>query len=99
MASATSPVMVRKCQAVEVGWLFGAAQRTDHDLDLDVDRIRGEAFQVADDLRDALCSQAELGKPVHQDDLHARPNAVRELGVRGAVRRLDNILAGAISAA
>jgi geranylgeranyl diphosphate synthase, type II len=57
----------------------------------------GEAFQVADDLRDALCSQAELGKPVHQDDLHARPNAVRALGVRGAIRRLDDILAGAIS--
>jgi geranylgeranyl diphosphate synthase, type II len=57
----------------------------------------GEAFQVADDLRDALCTQAELGKPVHQDDVHARPNAVRALGVRGAVKRLDDILAGAIS--
>jgi geranylgeranyl diphosphate synthase type II len=57
----------------------------------------GEAFQVADDLRDALCSQAELGKPVHQDEIHARPNAVRSLGVRGAVRRLDDILAGAIA--
>jgi geranylgeranyl diphosphate synthase, type II len=57
----------------------------------------GEAFQVADDLRDALCTAAELGKPVHQDELHARPNAVRALGVRGAVRRLDDILAGAIA--
>jgi geranylgeranyl diphosphate synthase, type II len=57
----------------------------------------GEAFQVADDLRDALCSQAELGKPVHQDEAHGRPNAVTQLGVRGAIRRLDDILAGAIS--
>lgn len=57
----------------------------------------GEAFQVADDLRDALCSEAELGKPVQQDGLHGRPNAVAQLGVDGAVRRLDDILAGAIA--
>jgi geranylgeranyl diphosphate synthase type II len=57
----------------------------------------GEAFQVADDLRDALCDAAMLGKPAQQDDLHGRPNAVTALGVRGAVSRLDDILAGAIS--
>jgi geranylgeranyl diphosphate synthase type II len=57
----------------------------------------GEAFQVADDLRDALCDAETLGKPAGQDDLHGRPNAVRLLGVRGAVQRLDDILAGAIS--
>lgn len=57
----------------------------------------GEAFQVADDLRDALCDEATLGKPAGQDDLHGRPNAVSQLGVRGAVVRLDDILAGAIS--
>ncbi|SMX31871.1 polyprenyl synthetase family protein [Maliponia aquimaris] len=60
------------------------------------DRI-GEAFQVADDLRDALCSEAELGKPVGQDDRHGRPSAVAQLGVGGATERLKNILAGAIS--
>jgi len=57
----------------------------------------GEAFQVADDLRDALCDEDELGKPAGQDDLHGRPNAVAQLGVSGAVRRLDDILAGAIA--
>ncbi len=57
----------------------------------------GEAFQVADDLRDALCDEAELGKPAGQDDLHGRPNAVTQLGIRGAVNRLDAILAGAIA--
>ncbi|MBI1417124.1 MAG: geranylgeranyl pyrophosphate synthase [Limimaricola sp.] len=57
----------------------------------------GEAFQVADDLRDALCDAATLGKPAGQDDLHGRPNAVAQLGVQGAVQRLDDILAGAIS--
>lgn len=57
----------------------------------------GEAFQVADDLRDALCDEVELGKPAGQDDLHGRPNAVATHGVRGAVQRFDDILGGAIS--
>lgn len=57
----------------------------------------GEAFQVADDLRDALYDEAELGKPVGQDEIHDRPNAVTELGVDGAVNRLKDILGGAIS--
>jgi geranylgeranyl diphosphate synthase type II len=57
----------------------------------------GEAFQVADDLRDALYDEATLGKPAGQDAVHARPSAVAELGVQGAIRRLSDILAGAIS--
>ncbi len=57
----------------------------------------GEAFQVADDLRDALCDEATLGKPAGQDDLHGRPNAVAALGVQGAIKRFDDILGGAIS--
>ncbi|MEM9550784.1 MAG: polyprenyl synthetase family protein [Pseudomonadota bacterium] len=57
----------------------------------------GEAFQVADDLRDALYDVDTLGKPAGQDDLHGRPNAVSELGVDGAIKRLNNILSGAIA--
>lgn len=57
----------------------------------------GAAFQVADDLRDALLDAETLGKPVGQDDLHGRPNAVAELGVTGAVAWLKDILAGAIA--
>ena len=57
----------------------------------------GEAFQVADDLRDALYDEATLGKPAGQDDLHGRPNAVAQLGVDGAIRRLKDILGGAIA--
>ena len=55
----------------------------------------GEAYQVADDLRDAVCSAEELGKPAGQDAVHARPNAVSELGLDGAVRRLEGLLAEA----
>ncbi len=57
----------------------------------------GEAFQVADDLRDTLLDQETLGKPVGQDAVHGRPNAVAQLGVAGATKRLKDILAGAIS--
>ncbi|MDJ0995151.1 MAG: polyprenyl synthetase family protein [Dinoroseobacter sp.] len=57
----------------------------------------GEAFQVADDLRDALYDEATLGKPAGQDAVNNRPNAVAELGVQGAISRLDDILSGAIS--
>ncbi|WP_420863966.1 polyprenyl synthetase family protein [Algirhabdus cladophorae] len=57
----------------------------------------GEAFQVADDLRDALYDEATLGKPVGQDEIHNRPNAVSQLGVQGATSRLKDILGGAIA--
>ncbi len=57
----------------------------------------GEAFQVADDLRDALYDAETLGKPAGQDAVHARPSAVAELGVQGAIRRLRDILGGAIA--
>ncbi|MEM6479741.1 MAG: polyprenyl synthetase family protein, partial [Pseudomonadota bacterium] len=57
----------------------------------------GQSFQIADDLRDALYDEAALGKPAGQDDLHGRPNAVALLGIEGAVAKLDDTLAGAIS--
>lgn len=57
----------------------------------------GAAFQVADDLRDAVGDAGTLGKPVGQDAAHGRPSAVTALGVSGAVAYLQDILAGAIS--
>ena len=57
----------------------------------------GEAFQVADDLRDALYDEETLGKPAGQDEAHGRPNAVAILGVQGAITRLKDILSGAIA--
>jgi geranylgeranyl diphosphate synthase type II len=63
----------------------------------DLGALIGEAFQVADDLRDALLDEETLGKPAGQDDLHGRPNAVSQLGVRGAFDHLSDILGGAIA--
>ncbi len=57
----------------------------------------GEAFQVADDLRDALYDSETLGKPAGQDEIHNRPNAVSSYGVQGAIRHLKDILSGAIA--
>lgn len=57
----------------------------------------GEAFQVADDLRDALYDAEKLGKPAGQDEIHGRPNAVLALGIGGATKRLKDILGGAIA--
>lgn len=58
----------------------------------------GEAYQVADDLRDAVASAEEIGKPVGQDAAHARPNAVAELGCGETLARLEGLVAGAIAA-
>ena len=52
----------------------------------------GEAYQVADDLRDMLLTPAELGKPAGQDAAHGRPNAAAALGVAGAKARLDALI-------
>lgn len=56
------------------------------------DRL-GEAYQVADDIRDAAASTEELGKPAGRDADLGRPSAVRELGLEGAVKRLRGLIA------
>jgi len=58
----------------------------------------GEAYQVADDLRDAMCNLDELGKPVHRDAELGRPSAVAALGIAGAVARLRELVAEAVIA-
>lgn len=55
----------------------------------------GEAYQIADDLRDAHGDAAHLGKPVGQDTRHARPSATISLGVGGSLRRLSALLTDA----
>lgn len=52
----------------------------------------GEAYQVADDIRDATSDAETLGKPVGQDELNGRPNVVQELGLEGAVQRLRTLV-------
>lgn len=56
----------------------------------------GAAYQVADDLADAVLSEAELGKPTGQDEALHRPSLVAELGLRGAYERLETLVAEAM---
>lgn len=58
------------------------------------DRL-GEAYQIADDIRDALGTDDELGKPAGRDADLGRPTAVRELGVAGAVKHFERLIAEA----
>ncbi|GLQ36549.1 geranylgeranyl pyrophosphate synthase [Rhizobium albus] len=58
----------------------------------------GEAFQVADDIRDVCATQEEVGKPIGKDDALGRPNAVKALGLKGAVRRLASLIDETIEA-
>jgi geranylgeranyl diphosphate synthase type II len=57
----------------------------------------GEAYQVADDLRDVLCDADELGKPIGQDAVRLRPNAAAQLGVAGAKSRLEELVKAAVN--
>jgi geranylgeranyl diphosphate synthase type II len=61
------------------------------------DRL-GEAYQVADDLRDAVCDAESLGKPVGRDAALGRPSAVGEFGIAGAIARLESLVADALDA-
>jgi geranylgeranyl diphosphate synthase type II len=58
----------------------------------------GEAYQVADDIRDVAASEQELGKPVGRDAALGRRSYARELGIPRAIERLDLLIAEAIHA-
>jgi geranylgeranyl diphosphate synthase type II len=90
-------------QKAKTGALFAAATsagacaagydpRAWHELG---ERI-GEAYQIADDIRDVFSSEHELGKPIGRDQALGRPNAVHHLGVGSAVERLERLVESAI---
>jgi geranylgeranyl diphosphate synthase type II len=58
----------------------------------------GEAYQIADDIRDVVSSSIDLGKPTGRDQALGRPNAVNRLGVGSAVARLEELVRAAIDA-
>lgn len=61
------------------------------------DRL-GEAYQVADDIRDVLSDPSLLGKPIGRDLALDRPSAARELGLDGAIFHFQGLVEGAIDA-
>jgi geranylgeranyl diphosphate synthase, type II len=60
--------------------------------------LLGEAFQVADDLRDVAGVSGEIGKPTGQDAANGLPNMVSTLGYDGAVMHLENLLSRVVGA-
>ena len=56
----------------------------------------GEAFQVADDLRDVVSDPGELGKPTGRDAALGRPSAVQDLGMVGAQDRFEYLVTNAV---
>jgi geranylgeranyl diphosphate synthase type II len=58
----------------------------------------GAAYQVADDLADALSSEQDCGKPTGQDAALHRPSLVATLGLKGAYGRLESLIGEAAAA-
>jgi geranylgeranyl diphosphate synthase, type II len=57
----------------------------------------GEAYQVADDIRDAAADAAVIGKPVGRDAALGRPSAAIEHGLAGAVVHFEVLVARAVA--
>jgi geranylgeranyl diphosphate synthase type II len=57
----------------------------------------GEAYQVADDVRDLAENPSEFGKSAGRDEALGRPSAVRAMGLDGALDRLETLLAEAVA--
>lgn len=58
----------------------------------------GEAYQVADDIRDVVGDPDALGKPTGQDIANDRQSSARALGLYGAIQNFDLLVGKAIRA-
>jgi geranylgeranyl diphosphate synthase, type II len=57
----------------------------------------GEAYQVADDIRDVMMQADQLGKPAGQDAHHGRPSAAADLGLVGALDYFNALMQTAVN--
>jgi geranylgeranyl diphosphate synthase, type II len=92
-------------QRAKTGALFAAATAAGAEaagVDGDIWRAfgewLGEAYQVADDLRDVLADPLVLGKPIGQDVALGRPSSASEQGLVGAIEHFGRLVACAIEA-
>jgi geranylgeranyl diphosphate synthase type II len=58
----------------------------------------GAAYQVADDLADAVATEQDCGKPTGRDAALERPSLVAKLGLGGAYARLEALVGEAVAA-
>jgi geranylgeranyl diphosphate synthase, type II len=92
-------------QRAKTGALFAAATAAGAEAaGVDGDTWRalgewlGEAYQVADDVRDVMADPALLGKPTGQDLALGRPSSAIEHGLTGAIQHFDRLIACAVEA-
>ena len=100
-----SAVALTDYQRAKTGVLFAAATMAgaaaagaDHEPWRELGERIGAAYQVADDLLDRFADPLAIGKPVGQDARYDRPNAVGEMGVDGASRRLKSLIEDTLDA-
>ena len=98
-------VRLRDYQRAKTGALFAAAAGAgalsagaDARPWLRLGEALGEAYQVADDIRDVAASVQLLGKPVGRDLALDRPSVARERGLRGAVAQFTQLIESALAA-
>lgn len=80
------------------GALLGEASPQQYQALDDYGRALGEAFQIADDLLDVEGDAAALGKPAGADAALGKTTFVTQLGIDGAKRRVQDLLAKADAA-
>jgi len=92
-------VSLRDYQRAKTGALFSAATAAGAEAAgadgapwRDFGDWLGEAYQVADDIRDVAADPALLGKPVGRDEALGRPSSASELGLDGALDYFEQLL-------
>jgi geranylgeranyl diphosphate synthase type II len=100
-----SKASLRQYQKAKTGALFSAATLSGALASGDVSsdwrllgEVLGEAYQVADDIRDVIANPTELGKPTGQDESLGRMSSAKELGLSGAVNYFDDLINKAVLA-
>jgi geranylgeranyl diphosphate synthase type II len=58
----------------------------------------GSAYQVVDDILDVAGKAEAIGKPTGQDEARGHPSAVKDMGLRGARRHFEDLMAGIVEA-
>lgn len=98
-------VRLRDYQRAKTGALFAAATAagalaagSDASPWLALGESLGEAYQVADDIRDVAASVQAIGKPVGRDLALGRPSIAHERGLDGAIAHFTRLMAQALDA-
>ncbi len=97
--------VLRDYQRAKTGALFAAAAAAGAeaagaapDTWLTFGDCLGEAYQVADDIRDVIAEPQAIGKPTGQDVAHGRPSSAIEFGLDGALRQFEGLVERCIAA-